>query len=277
MAVCEVSTVEENVRRHVLMWQSSDGVVMCDGASIQTVSDDIEIYWDENDSNAIPSDRIDDSYGWYDPDLNAYKLLISSGSGQSTHNVELEYSLVNNEWTKLYREKTSGANPLQTACIVRDTNGNNYSYGFTDEGYCYRLENGNTWAEADGSNTAITQFVWTKDLILGGAENSQPLLKQTLIDWIRLNFETKSTAATEDMSFTHYCDRTQTTDGSDGQDVPSAYDMANGPVETDDCTLGQCLYHSIKISADMSTVADGMELLGLGLVYTAFDVIDTED
>jgi len=49
--------------------------------------------------------------------------------------------------------------------------------------------------------------------------------------------------------------------------------MADGPYKTIDCNLGECLYHSFKFSSDIYDTADGMELTGLGIVYTPFDAL----
>jgi hypothetical protein len=260
MVVCRLN------EKQVLIWQTNNSVVMSDGAAIQEISDDIKVYFDENDSRAIPTDRIDDSTAVYDPELKVYKLFISSGSGQTEHNVELEYSLEYGEWTKIYRENGSGANPVQVAFPTLDTDGNPYIYGATNEGKVYRLENGNTW---DG--TAIEQYVQTKDLVLGGFG------KHTVINYVRLGFETKSTESTEDISFTHYCNQVLTVDGSTGQTVPDDMDLANGPHETQDVHLGECLYHSFILTADISSVADGLELTGMNLWYDILDSIIMEE
>lgn len=259
MATCDVAVLEEGVKRQVVIWSNDKGVVATDGATIDYISKDIACYWDANDSRAIPTNRLDDSFGWYDPDVKAYKLLISSGSGQTTDNIELEYSLETKEWTKLYRENGSGANPLQAGFVVHDTVGKSYTYGMTNEGTMYRLENGKTW-----DSTAITQYVHTKDLML---DEEQPLFKHTNIHYLRLLFEDKATGATEDIDIIHYGDQVETTHGTNDQFVPTDIDMADGPHELRECTLGPFLYHSFKFTAIMSTVSDGMELTGMGLYY----------
>jgi hypothetical protein len=287
--VCDVSDVGGGSARHVMFWQSHNGVIICDGATVQLVSGDVKVYWDETDSRAIPSNRLDDSIGWCDKSRNSYKLLISSGSGQTTHNVELEYNIKDNSWTKIYREKEDGANPLQAGFEVVDTTGRFYSYGATDEGYVYRTENGTTW-----NGTAIKQYVRTKDLLLS---SDRPLMKDSVIDYVRLTYETKTgntldflvdesgnnivdesgnfiiTSFGENISLTHYCDRTQTADATDNQEVPDAFDMSEGPIETKDSVLGPCTMHSIKLEADISTLTDGMELTGMGIYYDPQETI----
>lgn len=260
MAACDVGEQEQGIKRQLAIWQTDTGVVKCDGATIQYISDDIKCYWDRNDSRLIPVARLDDSVGWYDPTLRAYKLLITSGTGEEAHNVELEYSLDYNEWTKLYREVTTtseGANPLQVGLMVKDTVGKAYSYGLTDLGYMYRLEDGLTW-----DSTPIEEYIWTKDLML---DDEWPIMRHTHIEYFRLLYEQKATTG-ETINIAHYCDGILTAGGT--WDLPDAIDPGTHEYQTDQCLLGPCLYHSFKISGDFDVVYDGMELIGLGLYYT---------
>lgn len=258
MAVCEITDISQQVRRHVAIWQYNSGIVMSDGATIAPISEDIRCYWDSTDSRYIPTNRQDDSVGWYDSRLGVYKLLVSSGSGQTTHNVELEYSLKTQEWTKLYRENGSGANPLQVGIQVHDTDGAAYSYGFSDDGYMYRLENGKTW-----NGTAIDQYLWTKDMLW---DTEIPFWRKTTARYFRIM--NKAKAGGENINIGHYCDDTLTTmaAGSNTYTI-TAHSMAN-QYTTQSCVMGPCLKHSFKFSADVSAVDDGMEVTGFGVLYT---------
>lgn len=264
MAVCPLSNLtEQETNRQVVIFQSSSGVIMCDGASMVDISMDIANYWDKNSSDFIPTSRQDDSVGWFDPDLKSYKLLISSGSGQATHNVELEYSLDWGEWTKIYREDGSGADPLQIGFLTRDTTGNSYSYGANNSGQIWRLENGNNW-----NGTAIAQYLWTKDFLI---DKEAPFFKHTVIDYLRMLYKTKT--GTGSVTIAHYCDGTLTVDGTDDQAVPDAIDITSDNMSTQDCSLGPCLKHSLKLSTSTANIADGMEVLGMGLYYDSIDTI----
>jgi len=267
MAACDVGFTgrPDEIKRQIAIWQTDTGVVKCDGATIQSISEDIKCYWDPNDTRCIPTARLDDSVGWYDPALRSYKLLISSGAGQATHNVELEYSLDHQEWTKLYREDSNGHNPLQVGFTVKDTAGKNYSYGVDDNAYMYRLENGLTW---DGED--IAEYVWTKDLML---DDEWPLLRHTVIEYFRLLYEKKATTG-ETISIAHYCDNIITSaTTAQTWELPGDIDPGTNEYQTDQCVLGPCLYHSFKISGDFDAVYDGMELIGLGLYYEPFERI----
>lgn len=289
--VCDISDFGTDQARHVMFWQAGHGIIMCDGATVQTVSDDISSYWDANSTVAIPSGRLDDTVGWCDKSLNAYKVLISSGAGQTSHNVELEYNIKDQSWTKIYRENATGANPLQAGWSVSDTNGRSYSYGGTDEGTVYRLENGTTW-----SGVPINEYVQTKELLF--SDQPQGFMQDTTIKYFRLAFENKAVAETdyfvdeaanqitdesgnslifsaaEAISVTHTCN--QGTLSLLFQEVIDPIFLDSGPVETRDSVLGPCLTHSFKLESDISTVNDGMELIGIGVYFERLNSISKD-
>lgn len=289
-AVCEVSDVQDNLKRNVAIWQASHGFVKCDGATVQDISDDIAVYFNSSDSRGIARHRIDDTVGWFDPDYSAYHALISSGAETNDtwggadswadapaqiwgidwansitkHNVELVYSLKYNEWTKVYREDGKGALPLQVGFQVKDSDGRVMTYGAADNGIMYRLENGRTW---DG--IPITQYVHTKDLMLDDAKS---IFNMTAVKRMRLMFKAKSAGSGETIQVAHYGDGTETVSGVSNQktieDIPMT---ASTGRNSQDVNLGEFLKHSLKFQARTSTVDEGMELLGLGLWYESFD------
>ena len=290
-AVCEVADVLQNVKRNIATWQASHGFVMCDGATVQDIYDDIACYFDDADDRKINPDEIDDTVSWYDPDIQSVKALITSGSyayddwggedewfddslndwgiawdeSQTTHNVELEYSLKYQQWTKLQRADADGDITLQCGFQTRDTDGRIYTYGAADNGNMYRLEYGRTF---DGQG--IEQVVWTKDLLLD-PENS--MLNLTQLKRFRMLFQPKpDAAASETIAITHYGDNVITTGALNQQKLLDAVDMTDtdGRV-SQTCVLGPYLKHSLKFTTTTSNVDDGMELSGfIGL----FDILD---
>jgi hypothetical protein len=244
---------------------ADDGVYMTDGSTVQSISDDISAYWDKNSSNCISTYFMKYSYGWYDPKLKSYKLLIPSGSGATAINTELEYSLKYGEWTKIYREHSAGQNPLLSGWTNTSTTSKTYSYGGDTHGYVYRLENGNNW---DGLAN-ITSYLWTKDIIL---DQQKPLFRHSTVKHMRTLHKKKATGT---ISITHYGDGTATTSGSNGQVGPAnitAANAANATYDTQSVLLGPNITHSFKYSVS-SNVADGMELLGLGIWYEPYEAI----
>lgn len=262
MVSVEVTGEDETQRRQVAIFQGDRGFYMTDGATVKKISGDINCYFDQNDSRYIPTTRRNKTIAWYDPSIRAYKAVISSGSTATYHNLELEYSLDNREWTKIYREDGSGADPLQAGWRVYDTNGLSYTYGGNKGGQVYRLENGSTFA-----GTGITQYIHTKDLIM---DQTAPLFRKSTIKHMRTALKKKTNGGT--VSIAHYGDQTLTVNGSSNQVVPSSITVATAPYNTQSCNLGPFLYHSFKLTASAATVSDGMELIGIGLwaePYTA--------
>jgi hypothetical protein len=261
MVSAEVADTGGDSRKTVAIWVSDRGPVMSAGSAIIPIYDDIKCYWDQNDSRYIPVGMQPRSVGKYDTQTRSYKLLIASGAGATYLNTELEYSLTNKEWTKIYREDGSGANPLQSIWNVWDTNGVGYAFGGGSKGYVYRLENGNTW-----NGTPIASYLHTKDLIL---DNETPLFRRSTVKYIRTAYKKK---AMGNITITHYGDQVQTTSGAGGQSGPAVISSTSTTAySTQSTNLGNFLYHSFKFGASTS-VADGMELTGFG-VYFAPDTV----
>ena len=261
--VCDVADgTEEGVKRQVIVWQSDKGFVLSDGAAVIPISQDIDCYFNPLDSRYIPVTRQSKTVAWYDTGLKAYKALISSGSGATQHNIELEYSLSSKEWTKIIRKNSTTTDPLQSGFQTFDTNGIGYTYGGNSGGYLYRLENGSTFAGA-----AIEQFLHTKDMIL---DSQAPLFRKSTVKYMRTAHKKKTNGGS--ITVAHYGDQTLTVSGTSNQVVPSTINMATAPYNTQSCALGPYLYHSLKFTLAGSTVSDGMELIGIGLwiePYTA--------
>lgn len=253
---------EDDNPKNVVIWQGDEGFYMTDGATVTPISEDIKVYFDENDSRCIPTTRLTKTVAWYDPSIPAYKALISSGSTATYHNVELEYSLKHREWTKIVRVDASGSDPLQCGFRVFNTDGIGYTYGGNTKGFLYRLEYGATFA-----GTAIEQMLWTKDMIL---DTEAPLFRKSTIKHLRTAMKKKTAGGT--VTVAHYGDKVLSVDGTSNQAVPDAINMATAHYNTQSCNLGPFLYHSLKYTLSGSTVADGMELIGLGIwsePYTA--------
>jgi hypothetical protein len=236
---------------------------MSDGATIVPISDDIKCYFDPNDSRYIPATMQSKSVAWYDPSTRSYKLLVASGASATYLNTELEYSLKYKEWTKIYRENASGANPLQSGWQVWDTNGVGYTYGGGKDGFVYRLNNGNNW----NSTANIASYLHTKDMIL---DNVAPMMRQATIKYLRTAYKKR---AVGNITINHYGDRALTTSGVSGQMGPAIItSAATTNYNTQSTILGNWLYHSLKYSAT-TNVTDGLELLGIGIYYAPSTVI----
>jgi hypothetical protein len=262
MVSAETTETAKGTKRQVAIWQSDKGFVMSDGAAVVPISDEIKPYFDPNDSRYIPTDRQAKTIAWYDPGLKSYKALISSGAGQTYHNVELEYSLATNEWTKIYRTNAAGANPLQSGWQVFDTNGLSYTYGGGKDGTVYRLENGNDW-----NGTSIASYLWTKDLLL---DQQLPFLRKTSVKYLRTAYKQK---ATGNVTITHYGDGTASVTGTSGQVAPSVItDASSTRYNTQSVMLGPALHHSFRYSASTS-VADGLELTGMGIYFEPYTAV----
>ena len=260
-------TAVDNARKQVAIWMGDKGVYISDGATVLPISDDIRCYFNPDDVRYINPSMRAKSVGWYDPSIKSYKLLIASGASATALNLELEYSLQYQEWTKIVRQiGNAGAanNPLQSGWQVYDTNGISYTYGGDANGYIYRLENTNRW---DG--TSITSYLQTKDIL---PEPSAPLLRKSTIQYLQLAYLKKQTGQ---ITIEHFGDGMATADQINGQSGPasiSAADALGAGYNTQSVLLGPNLYHSFLFQAT-TNVGDGLELTGFSFYYEPYTAI----
>lgn len=261
VASCSITNSgSEDARRQVLVWVSSSGVMASDGGAVWSISDDIKMYWDEQDSNYVSPADLALSRGFYDPNLNVYKLLVDD--------LELEYSFTYNQWTKLSRVDSATATPyqLEAGCVVRDTSGRAYVYGASTDGIVYRTENGHYWGFSGGAS-GIDGYVKTKSMMV---DEERPLFNDTTIEILRL---LTSNISGWSISIDHFCDSAATSDGVNEQYEPD--DITSGIASTQDVNLGECRTHEFTITIDGDANATiPVELYGMGLIYTPYDVVE---
>ena len=150
-------TFAEEINRNIAIWISYSGPMIFDGATIVPIQG-IKKYFDPAKSTCVNFSIIEKCRGWFDATYKEYNLLIPSGSSATECNVWLMYDLVRKRWF----EKIVGASEMpQCAFPVLDTDGVQYIYAGIDDGHVMRLENGNTWADANA--TPLIQVIETGD------------------------------------------------------------------------------------------------------------------
>ncbi|MGP8154362.1 MAG: hypothetical protein ACLQBQ_09535 [Smithella sp.] len=257
-------TVIDNMKKQVAIWMGDKGIYETDGASVTMISDDIRCFFDPSDIRYINPSMRSASVGWYDPSIKSYKLLIASGASATSLNMELEYSLQYQEWTKIVRMNAAMANPLQSGWQVQDTNGLVYTYGGDANGYVYQLENTNRW-----NGTSITSYLQTKNIL---PDPAAPLLRKSTIGYIQLTYLPKQTGQ---ITIQHFGDGIPTADSVNGQAGPSniaSADALGSPYITQSVILGPNLYHSFLFQAT-TNIGDGLELTGFSFYYEPFTAI----
>jgi hypothetical protein len=96
-------------------------------------------------------------------------------------------------------------------------------------------------------------------------DNAAPMMRKSTIKYLRTAYKKK---ATGNITITHYGDRAATASGVSGQMGPAIITNASTThYDTQSTILGPFLYHSLKYSAT-TNIADGLELLSVGLYYT---------
>jgi len=132
------------VNRSLCIWQGSNGIYISDGRAPIPIHNDIQEYFDRSDPRCINESKIGDSVGFVDNEKLEYHWLFASGVSATDLNTELVYDIKRGKWFQI--DRGTGMY-LQCGCSVQDTEGNQYTYGFIDTGYCERLEYGTTFDE----------------------------------------------------------------------------------------------------------------------------------
>lgn len=234
------------INRALAIWQGANGIYMSDGRAPIPVHGDIEAYFDPQDSRCIDKSMIGNSCSSVDEVNQVYVWKFASGASTSL-NKELGYDIKRNKWFEVERPT-----PLQCVLGVHDADGNSYLYGFTDDGYMYRLNYGTSFDSAP-----ITHTVQFGDMPLGG------LGIETRIRSIRL-FEVAKTAALSSAICTHYADGKTTGTEMILSPVRSGYRIAQ-PQE--DVKLDADSFHSLKIEMTTSNETVGLEPVALVVTH----------
>ena len=184
-------------------------------------------------SNVIDLDSISNSSGFYDELLNEYHWIFTN--------------------------KADDGSGLQFGITVQDGNGNNYLYGFTDDGYMYRLEHGTTF---DG--TPIISEIETGDMAL----NKGSILWQTSISELKTVMKAKTNTPNK-VQVTFYGDTSTTGKTLTNQPAPPS-PVASGK-QVADVTIrpnfGTYIYHRLRLRMTTDNETIGFEPIFLGLWY----------
>ncbi len=177
-------TAEQQQLRHVAMWCSAKGPMMCDGSTIFPMRftqpdgavSSIDPYFHPGDSRYVNTAAWAAAVGWYDAQWGEYHLLLPSGSGQTTPNVWLVCDLRRKKWYKMVP-----ASYPRMVVPVEDRAGDAYVYAGLASGHLVRLGFGTTW---DG--TAIVHQVDTADILFAVGGEAGRIWRETLVRYVKL-------------------------------------------------------------------------------------------
>uniref|UniRef100_A0A6H1ZH89 Uncharacterized protein n=1 Tax=viral metagenome TaxID=1070528 RepID=A0A6H1ZH89_9ZZZZ len=241
----------EEAVRNIAIWLAYSGPVVFDAGVILPIKNRISCFFDRADSRCINYDEIDKSVAWVDVDNNEYNLLIPSGVGQTTNNKWLVLDLIRKKWFE--KVPTAAEDPYpQFAMSVVDEYGAQYTYGFRDNGYMVRLENGPTW---DGE--AIEQKVVTSDHVPGDDIWEQTELRRFKLISVRVD-------EAVDLSLSHYID------GATGTTALASIDADTGLaryVKNTQALNKTGWSHRFGISTETEVETHGVPLLAWGYTF----------
>ena len=181
-------------RRQIAIWQGSNGIYMFDNNAIFPISGDISNYFDQTKTEAINLKFADKSYGFVEAENGEhyYHWCFVSGTSSTTINAEWIFDINRQKWFEINR---GSGKILQGGSMVRDLTGSIYNYGFEDNGYLQRLNNGTAY---DGNNIVYVfefgDFLLTNNINLS-----------VIIELLRLITVSKETTV-NNITVTHYGD-----------------------------------------------------------------------
>lgn len=231
---------------HVHIFQSDHGIHINDGNTIQTISGDIDNYFDRTKSECINPDMIEKSESFFDEVLFEYHWLFANGTSV-TLNMEFVYDIMKKKW---YQVDRGTGKYLQLGITVRDANGNSYNYGFIASGYMERLEYGTTF-----DTTNITSTFRLADISLGDWRYLTKIRKLKHLAVAKLT-------TTQSVTISHYGDCSLTANSTTV--THAIKDTTKRTVrKVDGLNWGNYLFHSIQCSITTSNENVGYEPLGI--------------
>lgn len=141
---------------------SKQGVFMSDGKTVWSISDDIQNYFDPNDSNSLRHGYNNEHFIFYDSAENILRIGLVTGSSATAPNTYLVYDIIDRKWS----HDTLGQH-LSCMTEVEAASGDVPILqlgGGDNDGLVYRLNNG-----SNDVSVAIDGFV-TLEMDAGGLE-----------------------------------------------------------------------------------------------------------
>ncbi|MFZ3043872.1 MAG: hypothetical protein WA058_02055, partial [Minisyncoccia bacterium] len=192
LAIIPSYEIGPGLSRPIAAWQSSDGIYMSDGFSVNPIHGDIADRFDDRKDTCINRSYVSSSFGGYDERFNSYHWCYAEGAAVAPDQ-EWAYRFTGGKWFEIDR---TSAKRLTAMIPVKDTSGNFYMYGTIAGGYMERLENGPTF---DSVN--ITYTLWPADI--APAEGN--LAIETELRGIKLLCKANNDTANT-IAVTHYVD-----------------------------------------------------------------------
>jgi hypothetical protein len=265
----KTTTVQmKNLSKPIAIWQGADGINMFDNSSVILISEDISNFFDDNESASrrLHASYIDDSVSCIDHDNHEYHWLFADGNSTGLLNREFVFDYILLKWYEIDRgvgDTGGDKDDLQSCFSVRDTTGNYYTYGLTDEGDMLRLENGTTF---DGDNMTFTLWTGAWTPVEGSIMyNTKPIRHKLLM---------KSKASTTStVAITHYLDRKTTGTSLTVADPTNANFAIADVLQEGNVIYVPGIFHSFKYVITTNNETVGFEPLAIG---TKFHIVDED-
>jgi hypothetical protein len=136
------------VVRNTAIWLDYSGPMLFDGAVLMPI-EGVDNYFDPVSDDFVGYSAMTGATGWYDSLNREYNLVIGD--------LWLCYDLVKKRW---FKKDVGTATMVDVAWPVTDENGARYIYAGADNGFVYRMENGNSWDGVPIRQSIVTGDFW---------------------------------------------------------------------------------------------------------------------
>lgn len=240
--------IEGELERNVLIWLAADGPKMFDGLTPKPILG-IDSYFDENDSNYVGADEIENASAWFDPNHKEWNLKVGD--------YWFVYDLVKKRWF----EKDTGSEEEPIIGIpVIDTSGNEYIYGGLDNGFVARLEYGPTWSDG---GSAISHVWETGDFYADGLGWNETVIGRARLEHRAIDEDTT-------MYIQHFKDAYDTGTSVFSIPLSVAENSYTDLVRTVWALNKKARYHRFKGTVETDETTDGLSPNAWGFQYNLF-------
>ena len=238
---------QQQVSTNAVIWVSATGVRLFIDGSILAIDEDISDLFDPSYPTYLGVNTISSITAFYDDLQSEYHMVIPGV-------MELVWDALRKKWFTINR----GGSPLYGGFYCNDSVGYQYSYGYGNNGYVYRLENGTTF---DGEG--IAHILRTGDMALPDGS----IMEWSQIDWFLLVAKAKAITA-QQISMEYFNDTGASAYGPTTISPSRAgYRIMNTVVHNRDI---QTTFHGFQFSITTTDEQTGFEPLFLGIRYRVF-------
>ena len=244
----------------IVMFQDTDGIYVIDGRKPKKVSAPIDRYFNQEYTESIAANEINNRQAYVDPLNGEYHLLLSS--------IELVYNYVINQWYPPWTREI----PIDTGITLHGTDNRYYTYAGSSSGFVVRLENDTVDRSTANAEVAISHSIKTRAITAEPIADRVTTLHEVLLSFTVRHIWAEFKAQTAGSPVTKFFENQIST--GIVESVPSALSMVKSgytvtfpflDISQEDCNVFQLEFSLSVIDQEMEIRSFQYELEARGL------------